>query len=281
MNSAATRLSTSGRTPQRVREALAAVLGQRQRVDAGDLGDDRVAELLVADQLADVGAGARRPCRSCRRARWCGRRTGVENSRSTLMTGMPASIALVATSVSAAPSSGSSTIASTLSLMKVSIWLICRLDVVGALGDLELDVASTSRPRPWRTLLIGAEPAVVGGGAGEADDDLLAGGVVVAAGAGGRRSRPRRRRSRRCCSCSPRPAGRGRRRAATSRTGRRRGEWCGTWWSPCEWRCGGGAVRAVVRCCGGAGCCGAGRGLEVSAARGARRRAAGAARRRR
>src|SRR5829696_929408 len=43
------------------------------------------------------------------------------------MTGMPASIALRATSVSAAPSVGSSTIASTLSLMKVSIWLICRL----------------------------------------------------------------------------------------------------------------------------------------------------------
>ena len=36
----------------------------------------------------------RRPCRSCRRGRWCGRRTGSSNSRSTLMTGMPASIAL-------------------------------------------------------------------------------------------------------------------------------------------------------------------------------------------
>src|SRR4051794_38602965 len=51
---------------------------------------------------------------------------GLENSRSTLMTGMPASIACVATSVSAAPSVGSSTIASTLSLMKLSTWLICR-----------------------------------------------------------------------------------------------------------------------------------------------------------
>jgi hypothetical protein len=37
---------------------------------------------------------------------------------------MPAFIALVATSVRAAPSVGSRTIASTLSLMKVSIWLI-------------------------------------------------------------------------------------------------------------------------------------------------------------
>ena len=51
---------------------------------------------------------------------------GLANSRSTLITGIPASIALVATSVIAAPSKGSSTIASTPSLMKVSTWLICR-----------------------------------------------------------------------------------------------------------------------------------------------------------
>jgi hypothetical protein len=49
---------------------------------------------------------------------------GEENSRSTLTTGIPASIALIATSVSAAPSVGSMTMASTSSLMKVSIWLI-------------------------------------------------------------------------------------------------------------------------------------------------------------
>src|SRR4051812_8617878 len=40
------------------------------------------------------------------------------------MTGMPACMAFSATGVSAAPSKGSSTIASTLSLMKVSTWLI-------------------------------------------------------------------------------------------------------------------------------------------------------------
>src|SRR4051812_29970757 len=40
------------------------------------------------------------------------------------MTGMPACIALSATGVSAAPSKGSRTMASTLSLMKVSTWLI-------------------------------------------------------------------------------------------------------------------------------------------------------------
>src|SRR3954449_5596144 len=49
---------------------------------------------------------------------------GLSNSRSTLITGMPASIACCATGVSAAPSKGSSTMASTLSLMKVSTWLI-------------------------------------------------------------------------------------------------------------------------------------------------------------
>ena len=43
------------------------------------------------------------------------------------MTTIPASMALVATSVSAAPSNGSSTMASTLSLMNCSIWLICTL----------------------------------------------------------------------------------------------------------------------------------------------------------
>src|SRR3954462_15797871 len=43
------------------------------------------------------------------------------------MTGIPACIALSATGVRAAPSKGSSTIASTLSLMKVSTWLICVL----------------------------------------------------------------------------------------------------------------------------------------------------------
>src|SRR3954452_9847126 len=52
---------------------------------------------------------------------------GLSNSRSTLITGIPACIALSATGVRAAPSKGSSTIASTLSLMKVSTWLICVL----------------------------------------------------------------------------------------------------------------------------------------------------------
>ena len=42
------------------------------------------------------------------------------------MTTIPASIALMATSVSAAPSNGSRTMASTPSLMNCSIWLICR-----------------------------------------------------------------------------------------------------------------------------------------------------------
>jgi hypothetical protein len=52
---------------------------------------------------------------------------GLSNSRSTLITGMPASMACSATGVRAAPSNGSSTIASTPSLMKVSTWLICVL----------------------------------------------------------------------------------------------------------------------------------------------------------
>src|SRR4051794_30829514 len=51
---------------------------------------------------------------------------GLSNSRSTLITVMPASIAFVATGVSAAPSNGSRTMASTFWLMNVSTWLICR-----------------------------------------------------------------------------------------------------------------------------------------------------------
>src|SRR6059058_6086086 len=46
------------------------------------------------------------------------------NCRSTLITGMPASMAFCATGVSAAPSKGSSTMALTFWLMKVSTWLI-------------------------------------------------------------------------------------------------------------------------------------------------------------
>ena len=41
---------------ERVGEAARAVLRERQRVDAGDLGDDGVG--VVAELLADVGAGA-------------------------------------------------------------------------------------------------------------------------------------------------------------------------------------------------------------------------------
>ena len=81
----------------------------------------------------------RRPCRSCRQHRRPGGE-GLENSRSTLITGMPASIALVATSVRAAPSNGSSTIASTLSLMKRLDLADLQAGVVGALGDHQLDV---------------------------------------------------------------------------------------------------------------------------------------------
>jgi hypothetical protein len=36
--------------PQRVGEALAAVLGQREGVDAGDLGDDRVGHAALLDE---------------------------------------------------------------------------------------------------------------------------------------------------------------------------------------------------------------------------------------
>ena len=93
---------------------------------------------------------------------------------------MPASIALVATSVSASPSVGSSTIASTLSLMKVSTWLICWLASLVPSALLS-STSSYFLASASAELVDRGQPAVVGRRAGEADDDLLAGLVVVAA----------------------------------------------------------------------------------------------------
>ena len=163
---------------ERVLEALRAVLGQRQRRRCRrSRRPRRSSSPLVLDHLAGVGAGRDAHAVVVAEDRGRARRTGEENSRSTLITGMPASIALVATSVSAAPSVGSSTIASTLSLMKVSIWLICWLASLVPSALFELDVVVLLRLLERRAV-DGGEPAVVGGRAGEADDDLLARVVV-------------------------------------------------------------------------------------------------------
>ena len=181
---------------ERVLEALAAVLGQRQRVDAGDLGDDGVG--VVAELLADVVCRPRRPCRSCRRGSSRAAAIGSSNTRSTLMTGIPASIASRAIGVSAAPSNGSSTMASTPSLMNVSTWLICRLtSLVPSATRRSTSSYSSASARAFSVMR--GHPAVVGGRRGEADDDGVAGLVVRA---GRVVAAVPHRCSSACCRCS-------------------------------------------------------------------------------
>ena len=182
VNSAATRLSTVWlQRLERVGEALAAVLGQGQGVDAGDLGDDRVGELLVGDELAGVGARADAHAvvvAEDRRARGERRRelaVDVDDDDAGVH-GLGGDL-------------GEGGAVGREQDDRVDLVVDEGLDlrdlqarVVRALGGLELDV---------RELLglglggavDGGEPAVVGGRAGEADGDLVAGLVVVAAGA--------------------------------------------------------------------------------------------------
>ncbi len=80
---------------------------------------------------------------------------GDENSRSTLITGMPASIAWMATSVSAAPSDGSSTIASTPSLMNPSTTAICALTSLVPSANCR-SMSSYWSAASWALLLIAA-----------------------------------------------------------------------------------------------------------------------------
>src|SRR6478672_1011637 len=119
---------------------------------------------------------------------------GLANSRSTLITGIPASIALVATSVIAAPSKGSRTMASTPSLMKVSTWLICRFtslvpsattrstspsDSASATADLVIEPI-----QPWSAA--GAEKPILifspDGAAAEPDAPAVSAALAAAVG---------------------------------------------------------------------------------------------------
>ena len=86
----------------RVGEAGGALLGDRDAGEALDLHD----VALAVELLGEVVGRPRRRCRSCRRRSRCGRRPRSENSRSTLTTGMPCSIASSATGVSGSPSWG-------------------------------------------------------------------------------------------------------------------------------------------------------------------------------
>ena len=168
---------------QRVGEALAAVLGQRQVVDALDLGDDRVADALGLHLLGDVACRRRRPCRSCRRRSRCATPAGCRRPRSRLTTGMPASIALMPVSVSALPSNGRITMTSTFLLIRVSTWLICWLT------SLVPSTASRVTSLYFAGLALGvgrdgADPAVVGLRVPEKPIVIALPGVSLSAAAG-------------------------------------------------------------------------------------------------
>ena len=164
---------------ERVLEALAAVLGQRQRVDAGDLGDHGVR--LVAELLADVGAG------------------GDAHAVVVAEDGDARGVRVVELAVDVDDRDaglhrlegdrGHGRAVEGQQHDRVDALVDERLDladlqvdVVGALRDPELDVVVR-----LGGLLGGlgdrAHPAVVGGRGGEADDDLVA-RLVVRAGLG-------------------------------------------------------------------------------------------------
>ena len=108
---------------------------------------------------------------------------GEENSRSTLITGIPASIASIATSVRAAPSVGSSTIASTSLLMNVSTCAICWLASLVP-SAVSSSMSSYCSAASRALLLIAASQPWSAAGTGEADGDGVAGVIVGAHGVG-------------------------------------------------------------------------------------------------
>ncbi len=185
VNSAATRLSTSW--PQAFSASLKPcerswVSGQR--VDAGDLRDDGVvAETLVLDHLAGVGAG--RDAHAVVVAE--DRRTRGER-RGELTVDVDhgdAGLHRLGRDVGERGAVGRQQHDRVDLVVDEGLDLAdLEVGVVGALGRLELDVG-VLLGLVDRGAVDGREPAVVGGRPGEADDDLLAGVVVVRHGPGG------------------------------------------------------------------------------------------------
>src|SRR5690606_22682903 len=163
---------------QRVGEALAAVLRQRQRRDALDLDDDRVGDALVLELLADVVAGGDahavvvaadpRPVRQV-----VGEDAVEVDDRDAGVHGLAADLVQLLAVVGE-------------DHQHVDLRLDQRLDG----GDLLVDVVGRfDRLERHVGVLLGLllgvlgyrrDPAVVRGGRGEPDGDLLAGLVVVA-----------------------------------------------------------------------------------------------------
>ena len=147
---------------QRVVEALAAVLGQRQRGDALDLQRSPGWRPLVLELSCRCSGRPPRPCRSCRRRSRCGSDSLSGKTRSRLTTGMPASMALQGDLVELLAVVGQDHQRVDLAAISDSTAEICCVDVVGRLDRLELDIG-VLLGRGLGVLGDGGDPAVVGG----------------------------------------------------------------------------------------------------------------------
>ena len=157
-------------------EALRAVLGQGQRVDAGDLGDDGVLDALVLDHLAGVGAG--RDAHAVVVAEDRGP-SGERGGELTVdVDHRDAGLHRLGGDVGQRRAVGRQQHDRVDLVVDEGLDLADLLvGVVGALGGLELHVGVLLGLRDRRAV-DGREPAVVGGRTGEPDHDLLARVVV-------------------------------------------------------------------------------------------------------
>src|SRR5690606_13559628 len=164
-----------------VGEALRAVLGQRQRVDAGDLGDDRVFDVVLFDQLAGVGAGRdTHPVVVAQDRRPGGERAGElavdVDDRDAGLHGPGGDLGQLGAVGRQDDDGVDFLVDERLDLADLQV------GVVRAFGHPEFDVFELFGLGDGRVVDRG-QPAVVGLGSGEADDDLLA-RLVVATGGG-------------------------------------------------------------------------------------------------
>ena len=147
VKSAATRADLETAVVERVGEALRAVLRERQRVDAGDLRDDGVG--VVAELLADVGAGADAHAVVVAEDRGaCGERA---RELAVDVDDRDAGLHRLDRDLGQCGAVGGQQHDRVDAVVDEGLDLAdLRVRVVGALGDVELDVVEAARPRRWR-----------------------------------------------------------------------------------------------------------------------------------
>ena len=160
---------------ERVGEAARAVLRERQRVDAGDLGDDGVG--VVAELLADVGAGA--DAHAVVVTEDGGARGEGARELAVDVDDRDAGLHRLDRDLGERGAVGRQQHDGVDAVVDEGLDLAdLQVGVVRALRDDQLDVRVLRRLGDGRRV-DRAEPAVVGGGAREADGDGVAGLVVV------------------------------------------------------------------------------------------------------